>query len=184
MSRRGTRFNWQGAFAPGTVGGRRAHPPKSKDWEKKINRKEKRKAVRSALAATMSKDLVSKRYKIPETYPFAAANEIEKLEKTKDIIAALKKLGMDKELERTSKKVSRAGKGKLRGRRNRAKKGLLIVVANNCGLIKAARNILGVEVTEVNKLNAEVLAPGTVPGRAALFTEAAIERMRKEKMFA
>jgi len=28
MSRRGTRMNWQGAFAPGTVGGRQAHPPK------------------------------------------------------------------------------------------------------------------------------------------------------------
>ncbi|MFC2135964.1 50S ribosomal protein L4, partial [Bacteroidota bacterium] len=25
MSRRGTRMNWVGAFAPGTVGGRRAH---------------------------------------------------------------------------------------------------------------------------------------------------------------
>ena len=29
LSRRGTSMNWQGAFAPGTVGGRRAHPPKA-----------------------------------------------------------------------------------------------------------------------------------------------------------
>ncbi len=29
MSSRGTRMNWVGAFAPGTVGGRKAHPPKA-----------------------------------------------------------------------------------------------------------------------------------------------------------
>ena len=29
LSRRGTRMNWVGAFAPNTVGGRRAHPPKA-----------------------------------------------------------------------------------------------------------------------------------------------------------
>src|SRR3989338_318436 len=40
LSRRGTRMNWVGAFAPGTVGGRRAHPPKAeKIWWQKINRK-------------------------------------------------------------------------------------------------------------------------------------------------
>src|SRR3989344_2751925 len=27
LSRRGTRFNWVGAFSPQTVGGRRSHPP-------------------------------------------------------------------------------------------------------------------------------------------------------------
>jgi len=29
MSSRGTRMNWVGAFAPGTVGGRKAHPTKA-----------------------------------------------------------------------------------------------------------------------------------------------------------
>ncbi|MBI1970756.1 50S ribosomal protein L4 [Candidatus Woesearchaeota archaeon] len=29
LSRSGTRFNWVGAVAPGTVGGRQAHPPKA-----------------------------------------------------------------------------------------------------------------------------------------------------------
>src|SRR3989338_38182 len=33
LSRRGTRFNWAGAFSPQTVGGRRSHPPKAeKIW--------------------------------------------------------------------------------------------------------------------------------------------------------
>ena len=36
LSRGGTRMNWVGAFAPGTVGGRRAHPPKAgKDKQKR-----------------------------------------------------------------------------------------------------------------------------------------------------
>ena len=49
LSSRGTRFNWAGAIAPGTVGGRRAHPPKAdKVWSQKINKKERRKAIRSA----------------------------------------------------------------------------------------------------------------------------------------
>src|SRR3990167_8005974 len=62
MSRRGTRMNWVGAFAPGMVGGRRAHPPKSeKIQHKKINEKERIKAIRSAISATVSKDVVAKR---------------------------------------------------------------------------------------------------------------------------
>ena len=41
LSRNGTRMNWVGALAPGTVGGRRAHPPKAeKNWVKKINKKD------------------------------------------------------------------------------------------------------------------------------------------------
>ena len=40
--RRGSQFIWVGAFAPNTVGGRRAHPPKSeKILERGINKKEK-----------------------------------------------------------------------------------------------------------------------------------------------
>ena len=69
MSRRGTRMNWVGAFAPNTVGGRRAHPPKSiKIWEQKINIKEKRKAIRSALASVISKVsiiAILQRYPLP-----------------------------------------------------------------------------------------------------------------------
>ena len=47
LSRRGTRMNWVGAFAPNTVGGRRAHPPKAeKCLQKKINKKERKTAIR------------------------------------------------------------------------------------------------------------------------------------------
>ena len=38
-------MNWVGAFAPGTVGGRKAHAPNAeKIFDKKINKKENRKA--------------------------------------------------------------------------------------------------------------------------------------------
>ncbi|MEM3327074.1 MAG: 50S ribosomal protein L4, partial [Thermoproteus sp.] len=43
----------RGCFAPNTVGGRRAHPPKvEKKLHEEINKKEKRLAIRSAIAAT------------------------------------------------------------------------------------------------------------------------------------
>ena len=47
LTRRGIQFYWVGAFAPHTVGGRRAHPPKArKNWVQKINKKERRAAIR------------------------------------------------------------------------------------------------------------------------------------------
>jgi large subunit ribosomal protein L4e len=62
LTKRGTRFNWVGALAPNTVGGRRAHAPKAERiWDKKLNVKEKRKALRSALSATMHRDIVKAR---------------------------------------------------------------------------------------------------------------------------
>src|SRR3990167_10770470 len=56
MWRRGMQFGWVGAISPGTVGGRRAHPPKAtKIWDLKINNKERRKAIRSALSGVAIK---------------------------------------------------------------------------------------------------------------------------------
>jgi len=185
MSRRGTRFNWVAAFAPGTVGGRRAHPPKAtKEWNRKINKKENRKAIRSALAATVNKDIVTDRgHKIPEAYPFVLDSGIEGLEKTVAVIKTLTQLGFKAELERTSVKTIRAGKGKSRGRKYKKKVGPLIVISDKCKLVKAAKNISGCDIITVNALNAELLAPGGEPGRATLFTDKALEKMEKEKLF-
>ncbi len=50
------------AFAPGTVGGRMAFPPvTAKKIAKQINRKERRLALRSAIAATASDEIVRQR---------------------------------------------------------------------------------------------------------------------------
>ena len=185
LSRRGTQFHWAGAVAPGTKGGRRAHPPKVyKIWAKKMNVKERRKAIRSALAATMNKEQVATRgHAVPEQYPFLIETKFEGLQKTKDVQAALTKLGLADELSRASVKKVRAGKGKMRGRKYQKRKGPLLVVSKACDLFKAAQNIPGVDVTLVEHLNAEVLAPGADIGRLTLFTEAAVERLAKEQLF-
>ncbi len=185
LSRSGTQFNWVGAFAPNTVGGRKAHPPKaSKIWEEKINSKEKKKAIRSALAASVNKEIVKARgHIIPQTYPFIISNEFEQMKKAKEVIAALNSLGFSNEILRCEKKKIRAGKGKMRNRPYKKKVGPLIVVSQDCSLLKSGRNIAGVDVVSIKSLNAHDLAPGTSPGRVALFTENAIDTIQKEKMF-
>ena len=182
---RGTQFGFTAAFAPGTVGGRKAHPPKSeKNWNKKINIKEKRKAIRSAISATINLDLVKQRNHLPpKNYPFIIDSKIEGLQKTKEVKQTLEKLGFKDELKRIESKKVRAGKGKSRGRKYKKKTGPLIVVSSNCKLIKSSTNIPGIKIIEVKKLNTELLAPGTQAGRLTLFTDKAIEIMEKEKLF-
>jgi len=186
LVRRGRHFYWVGAFAPNTVGGRRAHPPKAeKIWDWKLNIKERRLAIRSALSATINRELViSRGHKVPNTYPFILATDFENIAKTKDFVKSLIALGFQDELERVEYKKVRAGKGKSRARPYRKKKGLLIVVSSkDVPLFKAASNIQGFNVVEVKNLNVELLAPGAQPGRATLFTEQAIEILRRDKLF-
>lgn len=185
LSRRGMRMNWQGAFAPGTVGGRQAHPPKAeKVWWQKINKKERRMAIRSAISATIKKELVEKRgHRVMDNYPFVIDSAIENIDKTKKAKDVLMRLGLEEELKRCEKKKVRAGKGKMRGRKYRKKKGPLIVVSKDCGLIKSAGNIPGINVCAIKNINAELLAPGAVPGRLTLWSRGAIELLEKERLF-
>ncbi len=184
LSRSGTRMNWVGAVAPGTVGGRKAQPPKSeKILTKSINVKERKRAIRSALSASIDQDVVKKRgHIVPNNYPFIVSNDLEKIEKTKDVKKTLETLGFKDELKRVAKKKIRAGKGKLRGRKYKVKKGPLIVVGDKCKLLKFAVNIPGVEVVKVSNVNCELLAPGANPGRLLLFTENSIKEL-KEGLF-
>ena len=185
MSRRGTRMNWTGAFAPGTVGGRRAHPPKAeKQWGKKINKKERRKSIRSAIAATLSPELAKARgHMVPEGYPFLVESRIEETGKAKDAKKAMLGLGLKDELARASKRTVRAGRGKSRGRKYQTRKGPLFVVSGECNLLKSCRSIPGVDVVGVKKINAELLAPGAHIGRLTFFTEKAVDLMEKENLF-
>ncbi|MBW2988989.1 50S ribosomal protein L4 [Candidatus Woesearchaeota archaeon] len=185
LSRRGTRMNWAGAIAPGTVGGRRAHPPKSeKIWWQKINKKERKTAIRSAIAASIDKKLVSERgHRITDNYPIIINSEIEAIDKTKKVKDVLALFGLEDELKRCEKKKVRAGKGKLRGRKYKKKKGPLIVVSKECKLIKSAENIPGIDVCEVKNINANMLAPGAVPGRLTVWSKGAVEELEKKKLF-
>ncbi|MBW2991165.1 50S ribosomal protein L4 [Candidatus Woesearchaeota archaeon] len=180
LSRRGTQMYWVGAFAPGTVGGRKAHPPKAKKvWEWKINIKEKRKAIRSAMNASMNKELVVQRgHLVPKSYPFVLEEKLETISKTKDLLGALRKLGFKDELRRAGTAKIRSGKGKLRGRKKKIKKSVLLVVSDAKQIRKAGDNIPGVDVVNIKRLNTEVLAPGAMPGRAAIFTTRALEILK------
>jgi large subunit ribosomal protein L4e len=185
LSRRGTQMNWVGAFAPGTVKGRRAHPPKAnKVWTKKVNLKERRFAIRSALSACFQKELVEKRgHRVPKLYPFIVENKFESLNKTKDVLNTLNNFGLNEELLRVAEKKIRAGRGKARGRKYKIKVGPVIVVSDKCNLLKAGRNIPGVSVVLVHKLNAKILAPNTTIGRLCLFTENAVNKVIENELF-
>jgi len=114
---------------------------------------------------------------------FIIESDFETVKTTKAAINILLKLGLEKELERSSIKKIRPGRGKIRGRGYKKKKGLLIVVSGKCALYNSAKNIPGVDVVSVESLNAELLAPGCMPGRLTMFTDKAIERLTKEKLF-
>ena len=172
------------ALAPGTVGGRTPHPPVSqKRIVKRIPKKEKRLALFSAVAATASpKTVASRGHSIEDVpqIPLVVTDELETLKRTQEVEEILIHLGVLSDIYRVreSRKI-RAGKGKLRGRKRKQAVGPLIVVAENRGIVKAARNIPGLDVVTVNSLNAEILAPGTHPGRLTVWTSGAIEKLNE-----
>lgn len=169
-------------MVPQSVGGRRAHPPKGKNWEKKINNKEYLLALKSAIAATKNKDFFKARGHITENIkeiPLIVDDSLEKLNKTKEVIKVLEALGLGNDLERASKKKIRAGRGKGRGRKYKKRKTALIVVNTDSGIKKGARNIPGIDTATLNELNVELLAPGTHAGRIVIWTKSAIENINK-----
>jgi len=182
---KGSRFPraQQGAFAPSTVGGRLTHPPRSeKKIYKFINKKERRLAIRSAIAATANKTQIAYRGHIVEdvpTFPLVVVDELQDIDYAGEARNFFKNLGLWRDLERVyrSRKI-RAGKGKMRGRKRRHSVGPLLVIHKNGGVRKAVSNFLGVDVIKVNYLNSEALAPGTVPGRLTVWTSSAIDDLK------
>jgi len=169
-------------FAVGTVGGRQANPPVvGKKIVKGIPHKEMRLALRSALAATASKKTVASRGHIAEDvgdFPLVVVDDLQGLKKTSEVEEAFLKLGVWPDIYRVKESVKeRAGKGKRRGRRTKRAVGPLLVIAENGGVAQAARNLPGVDVFTVNNLNAELLAPGTHPGRLTVWTKSAFEKL-------
>merc|ERR1719357_1866672 len=71
----------------------------------------------------------------------------------------------------------RAGKGKLRNRRKVQKKGPLVIYDEDQGLVKAFRNIPGIKVMNVTKMNLLRIAPGGHVGRFCIWTESAFRRL-------
>ena len=105
------------------------------------------------------------------------------MKKSKDVLNFLIKLGLQHEMDRISVRKIRAGRGKNRGRPYITKTGPLLVVSQECSLMKSGSNLLGIDVCEVKNLNAALLAPRATPGRYTIFTDKAIKAMEKEKLF-
>jgi large subunit ribosomal protein L4e len=176
-----------GAQAPGTVGGRRAHPPRPDTvWTKKVNRHERGLARNSAIAALKDPAIVTSRghrFDSHLSLPIILEDAIESLEPeegaTREGLAILERLGLREDVERAKDgRHVRAGRGKMRGRRIRQPRSLLVVVKEPAKVRRLFGNLPGVEVVSPAALNAEVLAPGGDPGRLAVFSEGALEILR------
>jgi len=176
MSRRGSQFNREGAEISSTKGGRRAHPPKilSMINKKKINKKEMKIAMSSAISATANEKEMKKRYKTLkdkkiDNLPLIVESKVLSL-KIKQLISNLKKiLGENLFKLALKKKTIRSGKGKLRGRKYKKNEGLLLVVGKNEKLRTNA-----FDIKNVKNLGISDLAEGGA-GRLTLYTEQAIK---------
>jgi len=173
----------RGGNIPNTRGGRAGHPPTTqKVWTRKLNKKERRLAKYSALSATANKALVIQRgHRFNEelTLPVVVEDSFEEIANVKHAIDVLTKLGVYEDVLRAGVKRVRAGRGKMRGRRYKKKKSVLIVVRNKEEVSKGFGNLPGVDILTPRELNAENLAPGTHAGRLVIFTEGAIEDIRR-----
>jgi len=178
----GTSRSGQGAFGNMCRGGRMFDPTKTwRKWHRKINSTQRRYAVCSALAASAVPALVMARGHriddVPEV-PLVLDNALESTKKTsaaKDILAAVGAIA-DVDKAANSKQI-RSGKGKMRNRRYTLRKGPLVVYADNDGVQQAFRNLPGVELCNVDRLNLLQLAPGGHVGRFCIWSEKAMTKL-------
>lgn len=166
------------AFGVSVVGGHQAFPPRSeKVIRKEINKKERRLAIRSGIAATADRDIVADRGHIIDSVgqlPLIVEDGVQSLSKTREVKELFVNLGVWSDVERADRKKIRAGRGKTRGRKRKVGKGPLMVVAEDLGIGKAAANLPGVDIVNVEDLNAELLAPGAHAGRLVIWTKSAL----------
>jgi large subunit ribosomal protein L4e len=164
------------------VSGPRAHALKlAKKWHEQINKKEKKAALKSAIASSTNLEWVKDRHQLEAVelvLPFVVENKFEELKQTKDVVEALKAMKLYSDLvDAKSKRRRRAGRGTTRGRKYKQKKSLLIVTGETANVYKASRNLPGVDICPVQKLNTRDLAPGAKPGRLVVWSENAIKAL-------
>jgi len=174
----GTHRSGQAAFGNMCRGGRMFAPTKTwRKWHVKVNQNQRRFATVSALAASALPSLVLARgHRIEEIeeVPLVISSEAESLKKTKEAVTLLKTLKAYSDVVKVSNsRKLRAGKGKLRNRRYRQRRGPLVVFNEDNGIVKAFRNLPGVELVNVRRLNVLQLAPGGHLGRFVIWTEGA-----------
>ena len=172
-----------GAQAPGTVGGRQAHPPATERiWTKKVNAKERRGARNAALAAIRDPRVVGARghrFSSKTSVPVVVQDAVEEIESASEAVEFLEAVGLYDDIVRAKDGTHvRQGRGKMRGRRFRRPRGPLLVVRDAAKARQGFGNLPGVEVVTPAGLNAEILAPGGDPGRLTIFSASALEALR------
>ncbi|CAG9120001.1 unnamed protein product [Plutella xylostella] len=178
----GTHRSGQGAFGNMCRGGRMFAPTKPwRRWHRRVNLRQRRAAVAAAVAAAGVPALVQARghiiEKIPEL-PLVVSDKVQEINKTKQAVIFLRRIKAWSDVLKVYKSQRlRAGKGKMRNRRRVQRKGPLIVYHKDQGLTRAFRNIPGVEMLSVEKLNLLKLAPGGHVGRFVIWTQSAFDRL-------
>ena len=110
-------------------------------------------------------------------------DDLSNIKKTKELVDFLKKLGLEKEINRSIKRKIRAGKGTARSRKYKTKKGPLIINGDENINTKVMNSIRGIESVNVRNLNAKLLSPGGDFIRLCIWSKNAIKIMEKEKLF-
>ncbi|XP_061164101.1 large ribosomal subunit protein uL4-like isoform X2 [Saccostrea echinata] len=180
----GTHRSGQGAFGNMCRGGRMFAPTRTwRRWHRRINVNQKRYAICSAIAATGIPAIVmSKGHRIEEIpeVPLVVSDKVEEFKKTKEAVALLKRLKAWSDIQKVYKsKRFRAGKGKMRNRRRIQKRGPLVIYNSDNGICRAFRNIPGITLINVSRLNLLKIAPGGHVGRFCIWTESAFSKLDK-----
>lgn len=178
----GTHRSGQGAFGNMCRGGRMFAPTKPwRRWHRRININQKRYALVSAIAASGVPALVMSKghlvQDIPEL-PLVVEDKVQEYTKTKQAVIFLHRIKAWSDIQKVYKsRRFRAGKGKMRNRRRIQRRGPLIIYGQDQGLTKAFRNIPGVDMINVSKLNLLKLAPGGHVGRFVIWTQSAFSKL-------
>jgi len=178
----GTQRSGQGAFGNMCRGGRMFAPNKIwRKWHRKINVNQRRFAVVSALAASAVPPLVQARGHVIDAVPempLVVGGGVEGTTKTAEFLKVLTALGCIGDVDKVkASKKARAGVGKTRNRKYAMRRGPLVVYDAKDGIERAARNIPGVDLCQVERLNLLQLAPGGHMGRFIVWTEAAFAKL-------
>jgi len=178
----GTHRAGQAAFGNMCRGGGMFSPTKAwRRWHRRVNVTMKRHAVATALAASTIPPLVMARgHRIGEVneLPLVISSDAEKITKTKDAVQLLSSLGCDEELDKVNaSRKARGGVAKLRNRKYTMRRGPLVVYEKDDGIVRAFRNIPGIDTACVDRLNLLKLAPGGNFGRFVIWTEGAFKKL-------
>jgi len=179
----GTHRAGQGAFGNMCRGGRMFAPTKIwRKWHRKVNVNQKRYALTSALAASALPSLLLARghrvERLPEVPLVIDTKAIASVDKTSRAVALLKAIGAyDDVVKAKESRQIRSGVGKMRNRRHTQRRGPLVVYNEKSNVAHAFRNLPGVELVSVSRLNLLQLAPGGHLGRFCIWTRDAFERL-------